>query len=63
MITLKDTSTHLDSKSGSENFELLPGETLKIETSPGGEEKLSCTPPAGKRWRVGVSVNVSEEDI
>jgi len=46
--------------SGTEEFVLLAGETLKIETSPGGDELLNVTAPEGKEWQVHITVDVVE---
>jgi len=48
------------SKQGSDQLTLTAGKTLKIETTPDGEEILSATVPAGKTWTVTVSVHVLE---
>lgn len=39
------------------------GQTLKIETSPGGNEILDVTVPAGKQWSVIVNVDIRETDV
>jgi len=41
-------------------FVIPAGKTLKIETTPQGEEILSETVPAGKTWTVSISVSVIE---
>ena len=41
---------------------LTAGQTLTIETSPGGDEILSAEVPAGKQWTVTVSVGIDEVD-
>lgn len=46
----------------SEIVEMAAGKTLKIETSPSGEEILDVTVPAGKKWSVGIVVSVEETD-
>ena len=38
------------------------GETFKIETSPGGEDILTLTVPAGKVYQISVRVEYTVED-
>ena len=45
---------------GDDEFELVAGGNLKIETSPGGEEILDETVPVGKTWAVRVFVHIVE---
>ena len=49
----------------SESFEgtvvLVPGQSLKLETSPGGEELLELTAPAGATWTLLVRVDILKE--
>lgn len=45
---------------GMGTFVIPAGKTLKIETTPHGEEILSETVPAGKTWTVSISVSVIE---
>jgi len=47
---------------GHEEFDIVAGKTLRIETSPGGTEVLAVTVPAGKKWRVMIGVEVVETD-
>lgn len=47
---------------GRDDFDLIAGKTLKIETSPRGSEFLVATVPAGKAWRVQVAVSIVETD-
>lgn len=48
---------------GEDIFPVDEGQVLKIETSPGGEERLNEGPPAGKKWtRVRLTLAVVEED-
>lgn len=47
---------------GDDVFDLAAGKTLKIETSPNGEELLSRTVPEGKTWHVTVFVEICEKD-
>lgn len=51
-------------KSGSntDQFDLLAGQSLKIETSPNGEEILNIEVPVGKKWTVIISAFIREED-
>ena len=48
---------------GADTFTLAAEQALKIETSPGGEEKLAQIVPAGKEWSVTVSVRIEETDV
>jgi hypothetical protein len=49
-------------KTGGESFNLVAGQSLKIESSPNGEELLVAEVPAGKKWTVSVSVSTVETD-
>lgn len=50
-------------KSGEESgITLAAGESLVVETTPGGSEILEATVPAGKEWRATVSVSIDETD-
>ena len=63
MITLE--ATHplgVLRKAGEESFEATAGQSLKIETSPGGDDIMDAEVPAGKKWAVSISVQVSETD-
>ena len=44
-------------------IEVTSGQTLKIESSPAGEEVLSAEVPAGKKWTVYVKVDIQESDV
>lgn len=44
------------------NVKMSSGQTLKIESSPGGEEILNVAVPEGKRWSVYVQVKIQEFD-
>ena len=58
-ITLDTTSSPPFNKSvGDTNFTLLAGETLKIETSPDGDDILDIEVPAGKAWDVSIFVKI-----
>ena len=61
-IVLEDTIVPHATKYGSEEFEVLAGKTLKIETSPTGEQHLNVSVPAGKKWAVEVTVQIVETD-
>ncbi len=41
---------------------LVAGKTLKIETSPAGEELLAAQVPSGKKWDCRILVYVEESD-
>jgi len=47
-------------KSGSGTVTASAGQSLKIETSPRGEELLDAEVPAGKSWTVTVNVYIVE---
>jgi|TARA_Y100000310_G_scaffold44408_1_gene41473 hypothetical protein len=53
---------HKLEKSGNTEFSAAAGKTVKIETSPGGEDILSATVPAGKVWAAHVTVYIEESD-
>lgn len=40
----------------------IAGQSLKIETSPGGEELLNRECPVGKEWLVRIIVEIEETD-
>lgn len=62
IVLTEETRTAKTVKQGNDNFTLVAGKNLKIETSPDGEEVLNETVPAGKSWTVIVSVHVREVD-
>jgi hypothetical protein len=45
---------------GGTTFTLVSGQTLKIETTPNGEEVLLETCPPGHTWEVSVTVTIHE---
>lgn len=45
---------------GVAQLEITAGKSLKIETSPRGEEVLDVEVPAGKAWYVELSVLITE---
>ena len=48
-------------KSGDEEgISIPPGKTLKIETTPGGEEVLAVMCPPGKMWSARIIVEITE---
>ena len=49
-------------KAGHEAVALTAGQSLKIETSPNGEDVLDIECPAGKAWSVQVDVTITETD-
>jgi len=49
-------------KWGADEFTVSAGQSLKIETSPDGEEVLDAECPAGKTWTVYVSVKIEESN-
>lgn len=38
------------------------GKHFKVETTPNGEDVLDVGPPEGKKWLVGITINVVETD-
>jgi len=50
-------------KRGDDTFQVAPGQSLRIETSPGGEELLDVEVPAGKVWTCYVYVRVVESTL
>ena len=62
MITLVRRTLPARTKLTGEQGDLVvaAGQTLVIETSPGGVEVLSAECPAGKTWRVSISVSIDE---
>lgn len=50
-------------RSGSDNFVAVAGQTLKIETTPDGEEILCVVVPEGKQWAVCVVMQIIETDL
>jgi len=51
-------------KFGSDEVTCSAGQSLKIETSPGGAELLNLECPAGKQWsNVRVNVQITETDV
>lgn len=62
-ITLAEISiTPKVHKDGNDTITLPPGKTMKIETSPDGEEIMNETVPAGKQWTITVGVHIVETD-
>jgi hypothetical protein len=61
-ITLSDSTLNEVRKDGDDTFEIAAGKSLRIETTPSGEEILDVEVPEGKVWTVTVSVRVIEED-
>jgi len=50
-------------KYGTDEVACPAGRSLKIETSPGGEEILDEECPVGKAWVARVSVEIIETDV
>ena len=49
-------------KAGHETVAVVAGQSLKIETAPGGDEFLDIECPAGKAWSVKLDVTITEAD-
>jgi len=47
---------------GDDDFDLTANQTLKVQTTGEGGEKLSVKCPVGKKWRVHVAVIIQEVD-
>ncbi len=64
-MILVTTATPAKKKvTGEETLSVANGVTLVIETTPGGAETLSATPPPGKRWEnVKIFVDMDEVDV
>jgi len=58
-MTTTDVGTRI---SGTQRVEMVAGQHLKMETSPGGEELLDEVVPAGKAWSALVIVVITERD-
>ena len=48
---------------GGESFDLAAGKSLKIETSPAGEELLDIQVPAGEAWFVTIDVSIAKTAV
>ena len=48
---------------GSEEVSMAAGKTIRVETSPAGEEILDMTVPEGKAWSVSVTISIAEVSI
>jgi len=57
-----DHSAKRTMSGGTGYFSMAAGKTLKVETSPQGEDLLNEQVPAGKVWTVVVSVSITETD-
>ena len=47
---------------GAGTIELASGQTLKVETSPNGEDVVKETVPDGKLWTVQLVIDIVETD-
>jgi len=43
-------------------YSATTGKSLKIETSPGGEDILDVEVPTGKVWEISISLSITESD-
>ena len=48
---------------GDHHVTLLEGKTLKVETSPDGEDVFQGTVPVGKAWVTTVFIKIDEMDV
>ena len=56
---------HVEAKSrfqSSGNVVLAAGQSIRIESTPGGQEFLDWTAPPGKVWTIDIGITVHEED-
>ena len=56
---VKETSL----KYGTARFSMAAGKSLKVETSPQGEDILDVTVPQGKLWEVSVDITIREVSV
>jgi hypothetical protein len=62
-LILKEVPTRVITHSGGiVTMQLEAGKSLKIETSPEGDDLLDVVVPEGKVWNLSISVQVNEED-
>jgi hypothetical protein len=61
-LTVSTTPAHTR-RSGVETVVIPAGKTLRIETTPSGEEILSVEVPAGKQWTTYLMVGVQETNV
>lgn len=47
---------------GDDTFTVSAGKSLKVETSPAGEDLLDEECPAGKSWECTIFVRITETD-
>lgn len=47
---------------GMGGFTATAGQSVKLETSPAGQDIIDEEVPAGKVWRVYLSITINEED-
>ena len=45
---------------GSTTLNINSGKSLKIETTPQGDEILNIAVPSGKKWKVSLKVHITE---
>lgn len=62
MVILLNTENINKKMTGASEVSASAGQVFKIETTPGGEEVLNETVPAGKAWSIHVSVHIEESD-
>ncbi len=61
-IELLDEIVNRCDKIGDDNFEMTANQTLKVQTTGEGGDKLSAKCPDGKKWNVHVAVVIQEVD-
>ncbi len=59
-IVLSQTVRDEIIKSGSGNYVITAGKTLKFETTQSGVEILDVSVPTGKVWQASISVTIVE---
>ena len=62
MLELSENSINRTDLIGDDSFDLTANQTLKVQTTGGGGEKLSAKCPVGKKWHVHVAVVIEETD-
>jgi len=62
-IELFDNSITRVSKAGSGNFTVAAGKTLKIKTTPHGDNILDVTVPEDEIWHVTATLNIVVESV
>lgn len=62
LVTHERTTAASRQHTGDQVIMVSAGQSLKIETSPGGEEVLNVECPAGSSWTVHITIAINELD-